>query len=325
MKKNKKNLKRLALAIILPVMLTACNTSKKENETGEKKYNIGITAIVEHKALDDVREGFIEELEKEGIKANIDYKNAGGNMDVLSQIAAKFKGDNKDLILAISTPAAQAVASSIENTPILFSAVTYPEKDGLVESLKNPGKNVTGTIDKADTKEQLNIFRQIDKNIKTLGVIYNSSEANSITQLEELKLIAKDEGFVIKDRAISNISEIAQALDSLLKDVDGLFLLSDNMVASAVDVVSQKLIENKKISVSAEESQVNGGILITKGLNYKKLGAQTAKMAKSIIIDKKSPKDIAVESAKDTRVVVNRETLKALGLDENLEIFKQAR
>ena len=189
---------------------------------------------------------------------------------------------------------------------------------------RSPGGNATGTIDAADVKEQLEMFKKLDPKIKTIGIIYNTSESNSEVQIKEVEKYSKELGLEVKVAGINNVNDLPQSLQSLVKKVDAMYLLSDNMIANSISVVTQILNENKMISISAEESQVKGGALMTKGLSYKELGKQTAKMAKKILVDGVKPADLPVEKAEKTFLAVNKSTLKALGISEQNEIFKDA-
>ncbi len=176
----------------------------------------------------------------------------------------------------------------------------------------------------ADVQGQLKMFKEIDPSIETIGIIYNTSEANSEIQIADVKKYAPEAGLTVETIGVSNINEIPQALDSLLGNVDALYVISDNMIASSVELVNKKLLENNMISVGAEESQVGGGILITNGLSYYELGKQTARMAKEILVDGKDVSSLPVGKAEKTTKVVNEKSLEALGLDKNLPIFKDA-
>ena len=240
-------------------------------------------------------------------------------------IAQKFAGDKVDLVYAIATPAAQSAKQAVGDIPLLFSAVTDPVKAGLVDDWVKVGTNVTGTSDLVEeTAEQLKMFKTIDPTIKKIGILYNTNESNSEIQIEEVKKVAPQEGLEVVVMGVSNVNELPQALESLIKKVDAFYNISDNLVALSVELVSNKLLENNMISISAEESQVSGGILITNGLSYYELGKQTAKMAKQILVDGIDIKTIPVGLAEKTSTTVNIKTLKALGLDENLPLFKDA-
>ena len=168
------------------------------------------------------------------------------------------------------------------------------------------------------------MFKKLDPKIKTIGIIYNTSESNSEVQIKEVEKYSKELGLEVKVAGINNVNDLPQSLQSLVKKVDAMYLLSDNMIANSISVVTQILNENKMISISAEESQVKGGALMTKGLSYKELGKQTAKMAKKILVDGVKPADLPVEKAEKTFLAVNKSTLKALGISEQNEIFKDA-
>ncbi|WP_313232768.1 ABC transporter substrate-binding protein [Tissierella praeacuta] len=325
MKKSKIS-KLVSLAVSGIVFLSGCNSNvNKPNSVSEEKiFKIGISQLADHPALDDARLGFEDGLKELGINAEIDYQNAQGDIPTTMSISQKFIKDKVDLIYAIATPAAQSAKQSTNDIPILFSAVTDPVKSEIVTDWKNVGGNVTGTSDMAPTDSQLKMFKEIDPSIKTIGILYNTSEANSEIQIEEVKNLAPNEGLEIITVGISNVNELPQAIDSILNKVDGIYALSDNLIASSVELLSKKLMDKKIISVCAEETQVKGGLLITNGLSYYELGKQTAKMAKEILVDKKHVSTIPVGLAEKTITTVNIKTLEALELDINLSLFKDA-
>ncbi len=320
----------LLVLILLSLVLTACTPAEDTPETDKTEvkdeYIIGISQLAEHPALDDARRGFEDGLKELGINAKIEFQNAQGDIPTSTTIAQKLVKDEVDLIYAIATPAAQAAKQSTEDIPVLFSAVTDPVEAEIVSDWEKPGANITGTSDMAEeTKTQLEMFKQLDPSIEKIGILFNTSEANSESQIKIVEELAPDEGLEVITMGVSNVNEMAQSIDSLLKKVDALYVISDNMVASSIELVSTKLIENEMISVSAEESQVGGGILITNGLSYYELGKQTARMAKEILVDGKDPSSIPVEKAEKTSVVVNENTLEALKLDKDLDLFKDAK
>ncbi|WP_313756171.1 ABC transporter substrate-binding protein [Tissierella sp.] len=325
MKKSKIS-KLVSLAVSGIVLLSGCNSnvSKPNSVSEEKIFRIGISQLADHPALDDARLGFEDGLKELGINAEIDYQNAQGDIPTTMSISQKFVRDKVDLIYAIATPAAQSAKQSTNDIPILFSAVTDPVKSEIVTDWKNVGGNVTGTSDMAPTDSQLKMFKEIDPSIKTIGILYNTSEANSEIQIEEVKNLAPNEGLEIITVGISNVNELPQAIDSILNKVDGIYALSDNLIASSVELLSKKLMDKKIISVCAEETQVKGGLLVTNGLSYYELGKQTAKMAKEILVDKKHVSTIPVGVAEKTITTVNIKTLEALELDINLSLFKDA-
>lgn len=318
--------KLMALALTGVMILSGCSSKDKpaDNTTGEEVYKIGISQLAEHPALDDARRGFKDGLKELGIKAEIDYQNAQGDIPTSVSIAQKFVKDKVDLIYAIATPAAQSAKQATSDIPVLFSAVTDPVKAGIVEDWEKVGGNVTGTSDMAPTASQLKMFKEIDPSIETLGILYNTSEPNSEIQIEEIENLAPEEGLKVVTVGVSNVNELPQALQSIVKKVDALYMITDNLVAASVELTSKVAIENKMLTVSAEESQVRGGLLISNGLSYYELGKQTAKMAKEILVDKKDTSSIPVGLAEKTITTVNKKTLEALELDENLPLFKDS-
>ena len=324
MKKSVIN-KLVLLGMAISLLLSGCSSDgSKASASSNKDYTIGIVQLAEHPALDDARRGFEDGLKELGVDVEIVYQNAGGDIPTTVSISQKYVNDGVDLIYAIATNAAQSAKQVSHKIPVLFSAVTDPVEAEIVDAWDNVGGNVTGTSDMAPTAEQLKMFKELDPSIETIGILYNTSEPNSQVQVEEVLKLAPGLGLEVKTVGVNNINDIAQAIDSLLNKVDALYGLSDNLIASSVELVSTKLIENNMISICAEESQVGGGLLITNGLSYYDLGKQTAGMAKEILVDKVAVSSIPVGLAEKTIVTVNENTMKALGLDENLPLLKDA-
>ncbi len=325
MKKNKFG-KLITLIVLGMLLLVGCNENNSDVSQldNEKEFKIGINQLTEHPALDDARRGFEDGLKELGINAKINYQNAQGDIPTATTISQKFVKDEVDLIYAIATPAAQSAKQATKDIPVLFSAVTDPVAAQLIDSMENPGGNITGTSDESPMDKQLQLFKDLDKNINKIGIIYNTSEPNSQVQVEMAKELAPSLGLEIIPIGISNINDIPQTVDSMIKKVDGIYTITDNMVASAINVVSDKAINNKIITVGAEDSHVSGGILITDGISYYELGKQTARMAKEILVDGKSPANIPAETASNTKKVFNEKTLEALEIDKNNKVFDDA-
>lgn len=320
---NGKKLIILVLAIAL--LVVACSNKPKDaGSSANDELVIGISQLMDHSALNDARLGFEEGLKELGVNAKIVYQNAQGDLPTSLSIAEKLVKDQVDLIYAIATPAAQAAKQATKEIPILFSAVTDPVKAGIVDDWEGVGGNITGTSDKAPVDLQLKIFKEIDPTIEKIGVVYNTSEANSEIQLDEVMELAPAEGLEVVAMGVTSSNDLAQVMDSLLNRVDGVYGLSDNLVASSIGLVANKLIEKEMLSVFAEESQVNGGGLISKGFSYYELGRQTAKMAKEILVDKKHPSQIPVGLPEKIDTIVNIKTLEALNLDIDSPLFKDA-
>ena len=329
--------KKLMLALLVSVVtLTGCaNGKKSSSEKTDKKVKIGISQIAVHSALDDVRNAFKDELKSQGVDADFIEENAQGDITNANLIAQKFVQENVDLILAIGTPSAQSAKTATSDIPIIFSAVTDPVKAELVnakrfdninaktdeQTVQVDDKNISGTTDATPIKKQLELFKTIDKNIKTVGIVYNTAEINSVIQVEQATAIAKELGIQILAKGITNINEMSQAVDSLVGKVQGIYTITDNLIANAIKTVAEKANEHKIITVGSEKAHVDGGILVTDGISYKELGKQSAKMAKQVL-DGVDISTLKVENATTTKQVINENTANLLGID--VELFKDA-
>lgn len=321
---KKRIVKLVSLALVSMVIFTGCTSNDSTSTSKDEVFKIGISQFAEHPALDDARRGFEDGLKELGVNVEIDYQNAQGDIPTSLSIAQKFAKDKVDLIYAIATPAAQSAKQATANIPIVFSAVTDPVEAELVDSMEKPGGNVTGTSDLSPMDRQLQLFKDLDETIEKVGIIFNTNESNSQIQVKMAEEIGSTIGLDIVSIGISNINDIPQALDSLANKVDGIYTITDNMVASAIYLVAEKALENKMITVAGEDSHVKGGILITDGISYYELGKQSAQMAKKILVDGKQASEIPSETAINTTKVFNEDTLKALGLDQDHPVFKDA-
>lgn len=317
------------MLVLLLISLSGCGATKKapsSNATPEKK-KIGIVQIVEHPSLNTIRESFIQQLEKEGFKDGenviIDYQNAQGDQTNLKTICQKFANNKYDLIVAIATPSAQAAVGETKEIPIVFSACTDPLGSGLVSNMERPGQNVTGTSDAVSAEKIMELAKRITPNIKTIGALYNSSETNSISVINNLKEYARKNGMKVVEATVTNSSEVQQATNSLVGKVDAIFSPIDNTVASAMPVVAQVANKAKIPVYVGADSMVRDGGLATYGINYKVLGRETARMAAEILNGKKAG-DIPVRTISDVDIYINKDTAKAIGITIPEDVLREA-
>ena len=260
--------------LLLVILCTACGTEK------QKKIEIGITQIVEHSSLDDVRRGVIDALKEKGYdenKVNIDYKNAQGDFGTAQVIAQEFN-NKSDIIIAISTPSAQAAANNIKDKPIFFSAITNPESAGILR------KNVTGVSDKSPVKKQVQLIKKLLPEAKNIGIVYNTSEQNSFYLTDAFTKVAEEEGYTVKIKGINNISEMASALDTLLPTIDVLYTSIDNTIASTYPLIVEKCNKANKPIIGATKSFADQGALAVDGISDYQVGYQTGEMAAQISV-----------------------------------------
>jgi putative tryptophan/tyrosine transport system substrate-binding protein len=324
---GKKKIVMGLVAFIATNVLVGCNLGGESTSNEEKKYNIGISQYVQHPALDSAREGFIEGLKEkgyeEGKNINIDYQNSQGDNQTSQTIAQKFASENKDLILAIATTSAQAVYNATKEIPTVFTAVTDPVAAEIAKGWKNSGTNLTGVSDMVPVDKQLDLLLKLKPEVKTLGVIYNTSEANSVVQVEALKSEASNFNINVKEIGVTNVNEINQNLNAVIKDIDALYTPTDNTVASAYDLVGQIAVNNNVPILGAEEAVVSKGGLCSIGIDYFKLGKETGYKAAEILEGKK-PEEIEITTLSDMSVTINTDVANKLNISIPSDIEESA-
>ena len=302
----------IAALAVVAFCFTGCAKS------GKKQIKIGVIQLMEHAALDANYKGFVDGLAEagyvDGENIKIDYQNAQGEQANCVTIAEKLINDGDDLIFAIATPAAQAVANLTQDIPVLISSVTDPESAKLVKSNTNPGTNVTGTSDLTPCAAQIRLLKKLVPNAKTVGMLFCSSEQNSRFQIDLAEAACKAEGLDFVEATVSNSNEIAQVTQALCGKCDVIYSPTDNMIAAGMSLVAQVANENKKPTIVGEEGMCDAGGLATYGINYYELGKQTAKMAVEILKDGKKTADMPIQYLDTCDLKVNQETAKILGI-----------
>lgn len=330
-----KRLSKLAAILLAGLMvagsLAGCGssagqgtTTKETTAAAEKMYKIGVIQLVEHAALDASYQGFIDGLKEagfeEGKNITIDFNNAQGEQANCQTIATKLVNDKNDLILAIATPAAQAVANVTKDIPILVTAVTDPADAKLVADNKAPGGNVSGTSDLTPVKEQIELIKQFVPDVKTIGVLYSSSEANSVFQVKLAKEAAAALGIEVIEGSVSSSNEIQQVAQSLVGKVQAFYIPTDNMLAAGMATVATVTNPAKIPVIVGEEGMVANGGLATYGINYYNLGKLTAVQAVAVLRDGKSTKDMPIEYLSDLNFTLNQAVADELGIQVPAEL-----
>ena len=321
MKNLKKMVKVIALGA-LAVSLVGCAGDKKaEKESGEK-IKIGAIEYIEHVSLDNALKGFEDRLKEEGLDVEIDVENLQGDQALATTVPKKFEAEDYKLVYAISTPAAQGAKTALPNKNIVYSAVTDPVEAGLIDS---PDKitNITGLNDAVSAKDQLESFLKIYPEVKNIGTIFSTNEANSKIQVENLKKACDELGLTLETVGINNINDMGQALSTLTGKIDAYYALTDNTVASAGPILAESLLKNKVPSISAEEGQVSKGLLMSEGVDYYEHGRQAGEMAIKILKGE-DIKNIHAEDNKTSKKKINGKTAEALGLNLSNEKLKDA-
>ena len=307
-----------ALMIALILALSCFAVAEEEN------YTIGIAQFAEHGSLDNCREGFLAGLAEEGIvegeNLTVEYQNAQADTSMATTIASNFVANGYDLICAIATPIAVCAYNAAEDEiPVIYTAVSAPEEAGLTD-----GGNVTGTSDELPVAKQLETIRAMLPDAKKIGILYTTSEVNSLSTIETYKSLAPDYGFEIVESGISTAADIPLALDALLGKVDCLTNLTDNTVVSALALVLDKANAAGKPVFGSEIEQVKLGCVAAEGLDYLALGRQTGLMAAKVLKGEAKASDMTYEVISDPSLYINSKALARFGIVLSDELAARA-
>ncbi len=336
-----KKLSAAVLALFLAAALTACGSSGAASTASSASGSaaassgaasapqdlpiIGIAQYGEHGSLDNCRTGFLQGLEnaglKEGVDFELDYQNAGFDDSIDSQIAQRFSDENAAMMVGIATPSAVACYNAAEekDIPVIFTAVTDPV------GAKLDSGNVTGTSDMLPVEGQLKLIRQLQPDADTIGIIYTTSESNSLYSIEVYNQMAGDYGFTIDAVAVTSQAEVTQAVDKLLADkVDCLSNLTDNNVVGVLPAILEKTDEAGVPVYGSEVEQVKLGCVAGAGLDYVKLGIQTGEMAAKVFKGETTCADLPYEVIQNYDLYVNSTALAALNIELPAELASTA-
>ena len=304
---------KIMMVFVLTFVLTGCNSE-------DDKQVVGVIKLMDHTSLNTIEDSIKTELEKNEIEAI--YKNANGDTSTLKTLVEQVLNDGADVIIAITSPVAQAAAPFSNDTPIIFSAVTDPIQAGLVTTYENPDKNITGTSDELALEDIIDLMIETYPNTKEIGFLYNTGEVNSVSSLEKFEKYASTKGLNVVPTGVTNSSEINMVLAGTLDKVDVVFSPNDNTIAQAMSVVGQMCKDAKIPMFTGADSMVQDGGLMTYGINYDLLGQTSAKMAIDVL-NGKEIKDIPVKVFKDDlSVYLNETTAKEIGF-ENIADLKE--
>lgn len=313
----------LLLFTIGILLLAACGSddtqssegNENENTDGEV-YKIGATQIAEHPSLDAAYEGFQQALEDAGLNVEYDFKTAQNDQNNVKPISDGFVADEVDLIFANSTPSALGALQATSEIPILFTSVTDAVEAKLVESMEEPGGNVTGVVDLHPEGIQSTVQFIADYFPGAgIGMIYNAGEQNSVTQVNTVKEVAEGTDLTVVERTVANTSEVQQAAVTLVEDVDVFYIITDNTVVSAFDSVVSVANEHSIPLIVGEPDSLAKGGFATYGIDYHTIGYRTGEMAVDILTNDKSPSEIPVEYPAEMQLFINKEAAEAQNVE----------
>ena len=318
---KKKMVTVLLTAAMVTAMAAGCGKSS-DSESNDKKesYTIGIEQFAEHGSLDNCREGFLAGLEEEGIKEGdnltVKYKNAAADMGTAKQISDSLVSDKVDLVCAIATPSAQSAynAAMKADIPVIYTAVTDPVAAELAGKDGKPVGEVTGTSDKLPVEEQLKMIREMLPDAKKIGIMYTTSEANSVSAIEEYKSLVEKYDFELVEKGITTTADVSLAADDLLSKVDCITNLTDNTVVASLPTILDKANEKKIPVFGSEIEQVKIGCLAAEGIDYIALGKQTGKMAAKVLKGEEKASEQNFETITEPGFYVNNKVAENLGI-----------
>lgn len=312
------------------ILTVAFFTSSNEIETMKKaKPMVGILQLTSHPALDLIYQGTVDALNDagyiDGETMTLDFQNAQGDQSNLNSMSTRFVSRGAAVMVGIATPSAQALANSSQEIPIVLGAVTDPEGSGLVESNEAPGGNITGVSDLTPIKEQFSLIKEILPEAQTIGILYSSSEDNSIVQADQAIEIAKEMGLDIEVMTISSTNDVSQVGATLASQVDAIWVPTDNTVASAMTTLVSAADSNGIPIFPAVDTMVEEGGLATVGLDQYELGRLTGEMVAAILNGESDPATTPIRYLDEGEIIINQEKAKQLGITIPTQLLEQAK
>ncbi|WP_347552789.1 ABC transporter substrate-binding protein [Pseudalkalibacillus hwajinpoensis] len=317
----------MGISLVSVMALTGCgsnNTSSSDagGDGGEEKesYTIGVTQIVEHPSLDAAFEGFKMALEEngftEGENVNYDVQNAQNDMNNSNTIAQNLVGDEVDLIFANSTPSAQSALNATSDIPIIFTSVTDPVGAKLVEDFDTPGENITGTTDThPDAIPKTIEFIANEFDAKTVGLIYNAGEQNSVAQVDIVKAAMEGTDLEAVEKSVSTSAEVKQAAEALVGKADVIYIVTDNTVVSALESVISVANDQDIPMFAGEFDSVSRGAFAAYGFDYKDIGYEAGQMAADILNGEATAADIPVQYPQNLKLKMNKKAAEEMGIE----------
>lgn len=295
-------MRRLVLAV---AAILAMNTLSFAAD----KVKVDITQIVAHPALDAVRKGVEDALSQQGYKNGenmiLTFQSAQGNISTATQIARQFVGDKPDVIVAIATPSAQTMLAATKQIPIVFSAVSDPVEAKLVQTMEKPGGNVTGVSDRSPIEDHIKLLKEIKPDLKKLGYLYNSAEANSVSTLNVLRQLAEKDGIEVIPSAAPKSSDVQAATRALIGKVDMIYVPTDNTIISVLEGATKVAAESKTPLFTADPSSIGRGAFAAQGIDYYDAGIETGKLVTRILKGEKvSDISVVTPPARDITIDV---------------------
>lgn len=316
-----------AMVMMMSLSFAGCGNDSNNGNNGNngEKYSIGISQYGEHPSLDNCREGFLQGLKDAGLEEGkdfeVDYQNAGFDDNITIQIGQNFSAKNVDMMVGIATPSAVGCYAAAEDKdiPVIFTAINDPEAAGLTAG------NATGTSDKLPVAAQLDLIRQLQPEAKTIGILYTTSEPNSVSTIADYQAVAGEYGFTIEAVGVTAQAEVTQGADTLIKKgVDCFCNLTDNNVVGVLSSILEKTNEAGIPVYGSEVEQVKIGCVASAGIDYVELGRQTGAMAAKVLKGEATCDEIPYETISEYGIYLNNAALAEMNITVPDDIAEKA-
>lgn len=308
-------MKKFIKAALFTLLSTIIFNLPQQISAQDDIINIGVFQHVSHQALDDSREGFVDRLTEEyGDRIEWDIQNANGDLSTLQSISEMLAREN-DILYAIATPAAQALAGIESEKPIFFAAVAAPVEADLVDSFEEPGRNLTGTTNLGPIRDHIELLMRVFPEAQNIGIIYNASEVNAQHQVDIATEILEENGLTPVVQTITSTNDISQSMTALVAEVDAMLMVTDNTIDSSIALVGDIAKEAGIPTIGSSDSVVKTNGLATISNSYYDYGVQTAEMVIRHIEEGLDPSEMPVEEGNNFELVVNEEFAEAIGVD----------
>lgn len=300
-----------------------------ENEAGETEKVVGILQFVSHPALDLIREGIESGLSDRGYdpekNLTIAFQNGQADQSKLATMSEQLVSKKSDVIVGIATPAAQALANTTTDIPIVLGAVTDPVGAGLVTDMNHPGGNITGVSDKAPVAEQIRLGKELIPKAKRIGALYSSTEDNSKYQVLEARKAAEELGMTLKEYAVPSTNELTKTIQVMAKDVDFIYIPLDNTIANAMPSVVDEANKQNLPIITSVDTMVEQGALATIGIDQFTIGVEIGKMVADILDKKTTPASTPIYTFETGEMIINKKQAEFLGVEIPKEIAEKAK
>ncbi|MTI85437.1 MAG: ABC transporter substrate-binding protein [Firmicutes bacterium] len=314
--------------VVLALAVTGCGGN--QDSAGDNVLKIGVAQFMSHPALELDQQGFLDQIKEEGFvdgeNVEIDIQNAQGDPNLAKTITDKFVADKVDIILAITTPVAQAAVQGTKGTgiPVVFIAVSDAVGAGLIQSLDQPtGTDVTGVYSADPVEQQMDLIEETVPDMSRLGIVYNAGEANSVSNKNRIEKYVSGKDWEVVEAPVASTNDVQIAAQSLVGKVDAVFVPQDNTVISALEALLKVMQDNNIPFFAGDTESVKRGAIGTIGNDEYDCGRQGAEMVARVLNGEKAGAIVPEEIRKRT-TMVNKTAAEKIGLEIPQSVLDRA-